>query len=142
MNKTILIIAIMFGFAPLQAQKKAVLVVPARAKAAFQKAYPDVNVVKWKKEEGHYEANFTIGYSDMTASYDSTGRLIGIEKDIPVSDLPAAIAAYFKKNMPGKEIKEASELKDGSGVTTYEAEVDGADYLFDAKGNFLKKEED
>jgi hypothetical protein len=46
------------------------------------------------------------------------------------------------KNLSGKNIKEAAKIVDAGGTVTYEAEVQGTDYLFDANGNFIKIETD
>jgi hypothetical protein len=43
--------------------------------------------------------------------------------------------------MPGKKIKEASHITDAKGVISYEAEIDGVDYIFDADGKMLRKEQ-
>jgi len=68
------------------------------------------------------------------------GQLLETETEISASALPAAVNEYVAKKAAGKKIKEASKIVDDKNVVTYEAELEGADYIFDANGAFIKKE--
>lgn len=48
----------------------------------------------------------------------------------------------MSKNLNSKKITEAARIVDAGGQVTYEAEIGGRDYIFDAKGNFIKAEDD
>lgn len=120
------------------AQKLDASKVPAAVKASFAKQYPSV-VVKWEKEDGKYEAGFKQNGSSMSALYEVNGTMTESEMDIKVSDLPASVLAYVKENYKGKKIKEGAKITKSDGTINFEAEVDGKDVIFDAKGNFLKE---
>lgn len=132
--------ALMIGFSAC-GQKLKEKDVPAAVKAKFTSLYPNVTDVDWSKEHGAYEAEFDVNKNEASVNIDSLGNLIETENEIEVSALPAAVNTYFSSNVPGEKIKEAAKMTDAKGVVTYEAEVKGADYIFDAQGNFIKKSE-
>jgi hypothetical protein len=142
MKKTFLTLALLSCIAFANAQKVTEADVPAAVKTEFKSLYADVKEVKWEKEKGNYEANFSQNKTEMSVTIDAKGKLLETETTIASSTLPKAAADYMAKNLPGKKIKEASMIKDAAGKITYEAEVDEVDYKFDAQGNFLSKEED
>ena len=114
---------------------------PEPAKAAFAKAYPNATKVKWEKEDGNFEANFSKDGKTMSATFDAKGAWMETETDIAIKDLPASVSSYVKEHYSGATIKEAAMLKTPKG-DMYEAEVKGKDLLFDMNGKFLKEEKD
>ncbi len=115
--------------------------VPASVKATLHKQYPDVNA-KWEKEKGNYEANFVSQKKEMSALITPDGKLMETETEIATGELPARVIMYVQKNMNDAKIKEASIIVDASGKKTYEAEVNGKDFIFDETGNFIKSAKD
>jgi hypothetical protein len=142
MKKIILLHTVIFCVVSMQAQKIDESVVPTNVKTTFQKTYPSIKKVKWEKEKGNYEANFKEGTIEESATFNIDGKFLESEKTISVSALPKAATEYLSKNLPGKEIKEASKIENAAGIITYEAEVNKIDYTFDANGNYLKQEAD
>ena len=140
MKNTILLLAIGFTTFTANAQKIKDAEVPAAVTTAFSKQFPAGKVEKWEKENGNYEAEFDNGKVETSVLYSSTGTLMETEIEIKTSELPKAATDYVAKNLTGKKVKEASKITDAKGSVTYEAEVDEVDYIFDAKGNFQKKE--
>lgn len=137
------LIFLAFGFiaaTAANAQKMKEADVPAAVKSSFSKSHPNVKVEKWEKEQNNYEAEFHEGKIEMAVLMDANGKLVETEKEISVSELPKEVSEYAAKNLGGKKIKEASKITDAAGVVTYESEIDDVDYIFDAKGGFLKKE--
>ena len=115
--------------------------IPSAVKAALHKQYPAVSA-KWVKEDGNYEANFTSQNKEMSVLLSPAGSLLETETEIATSALPASVKMYVQKNMKDAKIKEASIIVDASGKKTYEAEVNGKDWVFDEKGNFIKSTKD
>lgn len=115
--------------------------VPAAVKASFEKNYPGA-AAGWEKENGNYEAGFTCNKQNISVLFDPGGRLLETETAIAINNLPQPVTAYIKAHFPGKKIKEAAKIVDAAGTVTYEAEVNGADQIFDAAGNFLKAQKD
>jgi hypothetical protein len=114
--------------------------IPIAAKATFTSLYPKANNVKWTKEDGKFEAEFEQTGADISILIDANGTLVQTETEIATSTLPQAIRDYVSKNLNGKSIKEAAKIAAADGKLSYEAEVGGVDYLFDANGNFLETE--
>ena len=113
---------------------------PAAIKASFSKLYPNVQKVKWGKEDANYEAEFDLNKVETSCLFDASGNLLETETEIAISSLPKAVSDYCTKTFEGKKISEASKIVDSKKVVTYEAEVKGVgDVIFDEKGNFLKK---
>jgi Putative beta-lactamase-inhibitor-like, PepSY-like len=142
MKKVFLLVAL-FGFL-VQTQAQSVLAkdVPASVKSACMKAHPKAIDVKWSKEGTKYESEFTENGKAKSATFDDSGYLLENEKNIPISKLPAAVSKYVSANYKGEKIKEAAIMTDNKGVVTYEAEVNGKDLIFDAKGNYIKSVKD
>ncbi|MBC7525271.1 MAG: PepSY-like domain-containing protein [Flavobacterium sp.] len=142
MKKVFLLVA-MYGFF-IQSQAQSVMTkdVPASIKAGFKKAHPNAKNLKWIKEGTTFESEFTENGGERSATFDDSGLLLESEKNIKIASLPAPVAKYVADNHKGKKITEASKIKDRKGVVTYEAEVNGMDLIFDAKGNYIKSVKD
>lgn len=115
--------------------------IPASVQEAFKKNFPGVEVKKWDKEDGNYEANFSKDTKTMSATFDANGNWLETETEMQIKDLPASVAEYVKAHYAGVAIKEAASLKTPKG-NMYEAEVKGKDLLFDMSGKFIKEEND
>jgi hypothetical protein len=142
MKKTILFLALGFFAISANAQKMKEADVYPNIKESLNKLHPNVIVTSWEKEGVNYEAEFTENGVETTVELGPNGQLLSTEVEIKVSALPKAVSDYCAKNMPGKNIKEASKITSVKGEVSYEAEVDGADHIFDSTGNFVKKETD
>ncbi len=124
-----------------QKEMKSKIAVPAAVKAALAKKYPEASKVTWEKENGNYEANWG-GKSgeDHSVQFTPTGTFIEIVNAIPVSELPKSTLAYVKEHYKGVKITEAGKVTDAKGKTSYEAEINRRDVIFDENGNFVKAE--
>ncbi|XWW48544.1 PepSY-like domain-containing protein (plasmid) [Fibrella sp. USSR17] len=111
---------------------------PAAVKAAITKLYPTAKNVKFEKENGDYEAGFTLNGKAISVVLDAKGNVKETETEIPVNALPAAVRDYIAKKMPGKKIREAAEMLDATGKKTFEAQVGGKDLIFDERGTLIK----
>ena len=114
--------------------------IPQVVKDALKKSFPTAHNEKWEKEDQNFEAEFNLNKKEMSALYSPEGKLIETEVEIALGELPTPIVNYVSKNLSGKKIKEASKITDDTGTVSFEAEVDGKDYIFDASGNLLKSE--
>lgn len=140
MKKIIFSTFLTISIAPIViAQQVKGINVPAEAKTALLKKYPDAVKATWEKEKGNYEANWG-GKSgeNMSVQFTPDGAFIEQVEAIPVSVLPAGVSAYVKQHYNGAKITEAGKVTDAKGTINYEAEVKGKDLLFDEKGSFIK----
>ncbi len=147
MKKTISLLAILFAISTAtfaqenEHEGKESIKVPTAVKSALTKKYADAKNVTWEKENGNYEANWG-GKSgeDNSVQFTPAGSFIEIVNAMPVSELPAKVAAYVKQHYKGAKITEAGKVTDAKGKMSYEAEVHGKDIVFDENGNFVKAE--
>ncbi len=142
MKKVIILLAFFAGTVCVNAQKVNEADVPAVVKTQFKSLYPNIATVKWEKENGNYEANFSENKVETSATFNASGKVLETEQTIAVASLPKGATDYLAKNLAGKKIKEASKIKDAAGQITYEAEVDEVDYTFDSDGKFIKSAKD
>jgi len=140
MKKAAFILPVIFAFAAsAYAQDIKIKDVPAAAKEALIKKYPKATKVSWEKEKGNYEANWG-GKSgeDTSVQFTPAGAFVEEVDAIPVSQLPAEVAAYVKAHYNGVKIKEAGKVTDAAGKHFFEAEIKGKDLIFDEGGKFVK----
>ena len=123
------------------AQKLKASEVPINVKASFSKLFPDA-IAKWEKEDGNYEANFKETGKNMSATFSPSGSFLESELAVAAADLPTGIASYIVEHYNGAKIKGGSKITKADGSTTYEAEVNGKDVIFDTNSKFIKEEKD
>ncbi len=116
--------------------------IPGTVKATLTSLYPLAKNIEWSKENGKFEAEFKQNETETSILIDANGRLVETETEIAAAMLPKTILEYVSKNLNGQRINEAAKMVGVDGRLTYEAEVGGVDYLFDANGNLLQKETD
>lgn len=136
------IVSLGLGLSLANAQTVKETDVPTPVKDAFKKQFPTAKVEKWEKEGSNYEAEFHANKVETCAVYDSNGKFIESEIEIKESELPKGIADYIAKNLSGKKVKESCKITDATGAVSYEVEIENIDYIFDANGTFIKKEEE
>ncbi|MFA7043117.1 MAG: PepSY-like domain-containing protein [Bacteroidales bacterium] len=111
---------------------------------AFQKDYPKVTKVNWVTEGNDFEAEFKLNGKETSANYDKTGKRVETELEIKKEQLPANALCYIKKYFSTYKVLEAFKVTDAKNAVSYEVEISkigkSLDLIFDAKGNFLKKD--
>jgi uncharacterized protein (DUF2164 family) len=140
MKKITLMAALLVVIQLVKAEKISEYSLPNEVKTIFAKMFPNQYSVKWELENGNYEAEFMLNKVETSALYSPTGQWLQTETEIKVDVLPMAVIEYVSKNLAGKKIKEASKIIDAKGNLFYEVEVNGNDYIFDTKGNYLRTE--
>jgi hypothetical protein len=115
--------------------------VPAAARAAFQKQYPNTKAT-WDKENAVYEVNFKKDGKEMSAIIEENGTIVETETMIAVNDLPVPVSDYMNKHYKGIKVKEAAKIVKANGDVNYEAEIAHKDVVFDGNGKFIKEEKE
>lgn len=121
--------------------------VPEAVCKAFEKAYPNVEVVSYDKdiegEQTQYEIKTKVGEFEKDYVYLEDGALLQIEEGIPIEALPELIVESVMKAHPDGEIDEAEKITRGSAVE-YEVvvEVGEAEYemLLASDGKIVSSE--
>lgn len=135
-----MILPALLSLSMLQAQDKGKT--PAPVVAAFKKAFPNAQQVRYGKEDNNFEVDFAEGGKKKSAVFTPTGQLVETETVITALELPAAVMPYFQSHYKGVKIHETARIVNAKGLVTYEVGIKGKDILFDANGKFLKEAED
>lgn len=75
--------------------------------------------VTWSKEGDNYKGSLTIMEKPAFAVFDSTGKVVRIEKRLHVSYVPKKVTDQLNKQYPGNEILDVYELTDPAGKKSY-----------------------
>jgi Putative beta-lactamase-inhibitor-like, PepSY-like len=142
MKKQLLVIVFLATISlSVKAQKLTASKVPTPVKKAFAKQFVGATA-KWEKENGEYEAGFTMDGKEMSALFTADGKMTESEVSMKPTELPTKVLAYVKANYKDKKIKGVAKITKVDGSVNYEAEVNGVDVMFDADGKFLKEVKD
>lgn len=112
--------------------------VPPTVMSAFKNAYPNETKCYWGKDSINYQVSFFNGKAPISVTYDSSGKRLITEMQMPVEDLPKNIVDYVQKKYPGEIFQDVAQITNAEGIITYEVQVKEMDLIFDAKGNFLQ----
>lgn len=85
--------------------------VPAPVKQALQTKFVGVKSVEWKiASDKNYEAEFTLEGVEITVKFDSTGKWLETETQIPSSEVPKAVLDALAKKFKGYKAVETQNL--------------------------------
>ena len=74
----------------------------------------------------------------MDLALNAEGKILEIEKEIPVNELPKAVAKRLAARYPGAKIEKVEEITKGEdGPVHYEVSIK-AEVVFTAKGKIVK----
>jgi len=67
-----------------------------------------------------YEAETKLNGHSKDITFDETGKLLAVEEEVSISDIPAAAKTAIEKQATGGKIRKVEKITDGEKVT-YEA---------------------
>ncbi len=121
--------------------------VPEAVKKTFTAKFPKAEGAKWEMEDAKdYEANFTEGGTERSATFDPKGTWLETETGIKASELPAGVTKAIAANYSDQKMKEAEKVETSDRGTLYEVEFTNGEAVqevqFNADGKVLgsKKE--
>lgn len=120
MKKAFLIVISLFMVLTVPAKDIPDSQVPAEVKAYISQNYPKAKRADWGYEEkkNYYSAEFFVDGREVKLEITADGKLLFLEENIFIRDIPANLTAYIKQNYQGAEITDAKK-KIENGVTTY-----------------------
>lgn len=99
--------------------------VPSVVKNAFEQQYTNAVDVEWEKRKGNFEVDFEVTNVDYAAVYNQEGQLLMAKRDIPYSELPAAVANKIALDFPDHYIDDVDKIEIDGGVL-YQVELEGS----------------
>lgn len=147
MKKLVWVAICIFFVVSSFSQEKQKEEIPAAAKSGFAAKYPNAGKVKWSIEKpGEYEAKFKLNGTEMSATFDSQGKLTEQEVEIKEGELPQLVKAAIVKDFAGYKIDEVEKSTDAKGTVSYEMDAtkgkEKYEISFDSNGKLLTKEEE
>lgn len=77
---------------------------------AFKETFAEAENVRWREEETHCQADFTVSEILVRATYDNEGVLLQTVRHYSVKHLPSTILAKLKLKHADKEIFGVTEI--------------------------------
>jgi uncharacterized membrane protein YkoI len=120
--------------------------VPKPVLDAVKARFPGAELTEAEKEvegdETVYEIELKHKGQEYAVSLTPAGKILEIEREVEIKDLPKAVAEALAKKYPGAKLEEAEEVTAGD-KRTYEVEVVLADkkeleVTLDAQGKILE----
>lgn len=97
---------------------------PTLVQKAFEQKFPTATKVSWGKENTkEWEAEFTLDGSKVSANFSNDGTWVETEREIPVSELPKAVAEAIQRQYPNWKITEADKTETAKNGTIFEADI-------------------
>lgn len=116
--------------------------VPNEVMSAFEKTYSNVNDVEWEKQGEGFGVEFEQNRMDNEVWYAASGKVLKTEKELKVSEVPAAIKKTVKTDYSGFKIEDA-EVQTENNTTTYFVELEDGEkektVSFDKTGKVLEE---
>jgi hypothetical protein len=92
---------------------------------SFQKSFQKADHATWSEGEGFFRADFQLNCQYVSAFFSKTGHLLGITRNLAVTQLPVILQANLKSLQNENWISEAFELSNEEG-TSYFITVENA----------------
>ncbi|MEJ5367858.1 MAG: PepSY-like domain-containing protein [Bryobacteraceae bacterium] len=131
----------------MQVEKKvAYQDVPAAVREAFEQQFAGAKILGASAETAAGEVVFEVECEWRGRHHDVTfradGGLVSVEEAIPMSEVPAAVAAALRKEFPKARVMRAEKIREG-GTVSYEFQLSGGvkkEAKFSAEGKLLSSE--
>ena len=146
MKKFVFLLSVIIASASASAQKITKENLPPSVAAAFKAKFSIAEKTTWEMDYDKYEAEFTVGKGEFSATFDKEGKWLETETYLKPSDLPKAIKEKLSQKygeLSGYKIEEAVKAETEK-ETTYEVDIKRGEIFyeltFDEKGQLLREE--
>lgn len=95
---------------------------------SFNKSFKNATEVKWSTVNSYYKADFTFNGQQVTAFFESDGKLIVVTRHVLSTSLPVTLQADLKKDYEDYWISDLFEVNDDQG-TSYIVTLQKADVI-------------
>jgi hypothetical protein len=84
---------------------------PKEMQSAFSKKFSTVQELTWEQEDNEWEAEFKLNGTEMSASFDNSGKWLETEIEVKRKDLPAEIFKAINLKFEGWEMEEVERIE-------------------------------
>jgi hypothetical protein len=135
-------LAILAGTSQADEEKIPVEKLPAAVTKAVKRKFPKARIQAASREveDGAttYEVELKVEGRSVDLALNADGKILEIEKEVPVNELPRAVAKRLAARYPGARIEKVEEITRGEdGPVHYEVAIK-AEVVFTAKGKIVK----
>ncbi len=135
-------LAMLAGTSQADEEKIPVEKLPAAVTKAVKKKFPKARIHAASKEveDGAttYEVELKVEGHSVDLALNAEGKILEIEKEIPIDELPKAAKKRLAARYPGAKIEKVEEITKGEdGPVHYEVAIK-AEVVFTAKGKIVK----
>ncbi len=123
----------------LHAQSERLVDIPLPVLDQFRLSYPDAQNIEWKAQHGKYLALFRNYKMNTAAMLSEDGTMLQTETEIKTIALPLHATLFLKEEIGVRKIEYASIVENESGVITFKARADKAQYWFDSDGQLFNQ---
>ena len=92
---------------------------PSIVSQALQTTFADAKSINWTEVNNLYKAEFVSGEQNLTAYFNTDGKLVASARNLTVVQLPILLQADLKNSYGGYTITSPLEVDNESGVTYY-----------------------
>lgn len=115
---------------------------PAAVTKAVKKKFPKARILAASREveddEATYEVELKVEGRSVDVALNAGGKVLEIEKEIPVDELPRAVKKRLAARYPGARIEKVEEVTKGEdGPVRYEVAIK-TEVVFTAKGKIVQ----
>jgi hypothetical protein len=135
-------LAMLAGMSQADEEKIPVEKLPAAVTKAVKKKFPKARIQAASREveDGAttYEVELKVEGRSVDLALNADGKILEIEKEVPVNELPRAVTKRLAARYPGARIEKVEEITRGEdGPVHYEVAIK-AEVVFTAKGKIVK----
>lgn len=147
MKKTLLVFAALLSVTSVKAQKISSDNVPSVVTTAFKAKFSIAEKTAWELDYDNYEANFSVGKTEFSSTFDKDGKWLETKTYLKPSELPKIIKDALTQKYG--DILSAYKIEDAKKVekekeTVYEMEITKGENIydveFDNEGEMTKEE--
>jgi Putative beta-lactamase-inhibitor-like, PepSY-like len=135
-------LAMLAGTSQADEEKIPVEKLPAAVTKAVKRKFPKARIQAASREveDGAttYEVELKIEGRSVDITLNADGKILEIEKEVPINELPRAVTKRLAARYPGAKIEKVEEITKGEdGPVHYEVAIK-AEVVFTAKGKIVK----
>lgn len=84
---------------------------PKEVQVSFAEKFNAVQKLKWEQEDNEWEARFKFNATEMSSSFDNSGKWLETETEVKKKDVPEEVFKAVNLKFDGWEIEEVEKVE-------------------------------